>query len=285
MRVQLHRCVRQAPARRLDSPSGRRRGHLCPQLRTAIPRSMRSAASLASSKQSLRRRPPGLVQIAEPPPARDSIQPRYSVTSGRSIRSACLSVRRLPKRPHRELRAGDCDCLDLLDLGARNPGRPHPLADAVTGDLPVGRDAVPGRILRRVGVVQVGDLRVPVARPKASRIGPPEESGVAPDLDLRLERVFRFPPARRPSVADVRSPGKTETSSGARGNPPAEARLRPATAPRGGGADRPTRECLPCGVPDAPPTGSGTTSLRGVRRQTGKGLPSRSSASVASPLA
>ena len=48
---------------------------------------------------------------------------------------------------------------------------------------------MPGRILGRVGVVQIGDLLVPLRRPRAAQVWPWHEGTVAPHLELRLEGV------------------------------------------------------------------------------------------------
>ena len=46
-----------------------------------------------------------------------------------------------------------------------------------------------GRVLGRVGVVQVGRLLVPVLGARAAQVGTGDEGPVAPDLQLGLEDV------------------------------------------------------------------------------------------------
>ena len=76
----------------------------------------------------------------------------------------------------------------LLHLGARDPAGAQRRAAAVD-ELPVGRDAVAGRVLRRVGVLQVGDLVVPFVGLRAAQVRPRHEAVLAADLELRLEGV------------------------------------------------------------------------------------------------
>ncbi len=102
---------------------------------------------------------------------------------------------------HRELDVGNIDRRGLLDPGLRNPGGAEHPAGAVD-DLPIRRDGVARRVLRRVGVVEVGHLLVPVGRERPAQIRPRHEGRISPHLDLRLEGVpdVRVPFVGRPAV-------------------------------------------------------------------------------------
>ena len=139
-------------------------------------------------QQFFRRLPPGLGQILrlrapglDPRPVFRDQRPQHPLRS--------RPVRRPAERRHREFDARNSGGLDLLDLGPRNPRGAHRAAGSIVADLPVGGDAVSGRVFWGIGVVQVGDFAVPVARMEAARVGPSEEPRVAPHFDLRLERV------------------------------------------------------------------------------------------------
>ena len=56
-----------------------------------------------------------------------------------------------------------------------------------------------GRVLGRVGVVEVGDLLVPVLGARAAQVRPRHERLLAAHLELRLEGVGEVGLVRRPA--------------------------------------------------------------------------------------
>ncbi len=56
-------------------------------------------------------------------------------------------------------------------------------------DLPLGGDAVAGRVLGRVGVVEIGHLFVPLRGTRAAQVRPWHERVVVAHLDRGLEGV------------------------------------------------------------------------------------------------
>ena len=88
----------------------------------------------------------------------------------------------------RQLDPGNVRRHRLLHLGRAAPGGADGPAPAVL-EVPLGRDAVPGGVLRRVGIVQVGDLLVPLLGVRPAQVRPRHEAVVRPHLDLGLEGV------------------------------------------------------------------------------------------------
>ena len=106
-------------------------------------------------------------------------------------------VRESPERLHAELRARHVEGLRLLDLGGRGPGgAEHPTG--IVHQLPVRGDPVARRVLRGMGVVEVGHALIPVVRGHLAGVGARDERHFAPHLDLGLkgERLVPLPVGR-----------------------------------------------------------------------------------------
>ena len=134
------------------------------------------------------------------------IPPRTSQRTALDLAPACLDpaavlldegAERLLRRPaavqpsqdlHRQLDPGNVRRRRLLNLGRGDPGGADGPALAVL-EVPLGRDAMPGGVLRRVGIVQVGDLLVPFRGVRPAQVRPRHEAVVRPRLDLGLEGV------------------------------------------------------------------------------------------------
>ena len=92
------------------------------------------------------------------------------------------------ERLHRQLDAGRVRRRRPLHLRRSDPRRADRPALAVD-EFPLGRHAVPGGVLRRIGVVEVGDPIVPVAGVRAAQVRPRHEALLGAHLDLGLEGV------------------------------------------------------------------------------------------------
>ena len=106
-------------------------------------------------------------------------------------------VERLPRRGaavqpsqdlHRQLDPGDICRRRLLHLSRTDPGSADGPAPTVL-EVPLGRDPVPGRVLRCVGVVEIRNLVVPFRRVRPTQVQPRHEALVRPHLDLGLEGI------------------------------------------------------------------------------------------------
>ena len=130
-------------------------------------------------------------QPAEPaPPAFD---PRPILRHERGQRPlGCGAVGECAEHPHVELRPRHIEGLRLLHVGGGGPGGSEHVAGTVH-QLPVGGDAVAGRVLRGVGVVQIRDTLVQVAVRGFARVRARDERDRAPHLDLGLERKRLVP--------------------------------------------------------------------------------------------
>ncbi len=131
-----------------------------------------------------------------------------------------------PQDLHRQLDPGHVRRRRLLHLGRADPGGADGSAPAVL-EVPFGRDPVPGRVLRRVGVVEVGDLVVPFRRVRPAQVRPRHEAPVRPYLDLGLEGI---------SAVGLRLVGRTPVHQEARRRARAGRQLRAVRPHR---ADRP----------------------------------------------
>ncbi len=97
-----------------------------------------------------------------------------------------------PEPLHREIDAGRLEGLGLLDLGTRDPGRPHRAATTIFLLVPLGRYVVAGGVAGRIRVVQGRHLFVPVVVLGRAKIGPARKGPVAMHFEFRLEGVRRF---------------------------------------------------------------------------------------------
>ena len=156
---------------------------------TSMPRSIRSAATPARRRSSsaVSRR----VSVKRRESSRCDFDPVAVLAPRADASAACGggAIRRAPRGASIESSTPATSAVAVFSTSALgNPGGAEHAARAV-GDLPIGRDAVASRVLGRVGVVEVGDLLVPVLGPRAAQVRPGDEWLVAPDLDLRLEGV------------------------------------------------------------------------------------------------
>ena len=93
---------------------------------------------------------------------------------------------------HGQVDAFRFERLRLLDFRLRDPGGADQAATAVVVRVPLSRDVVAGGVPGRAGVVQGGDLFIPIVAQGRAGIGTWQERAVAPHFDLGLERVGGF---------------------------------------------------------------------------------------------
>ena len=89
---------------------------------------------------------------------------------------------------HRPLDAGYIRRHRLLNFSRPDPRRADRPA-LVVDEIPLGRPAMPGGVLRRIGVVEIRDPIVPLAGVRPAQVRPRHEALVAAHLDLGLEGV------------------------------------------------------------------------------------------------
>ena len=94
----------------------------------------------------------------------------------------------LSQRLHGKLDSRHGRRLRLLHLGGPDPDRAQLPARPVH-QSPRGGHAVAGRILRGIGVVQIGHLLIPLRRVRAAQVGPRHEPVVRFHFDLGLKGV------------------------------------------------------------------------------------------------
>ena len=99
-----------------------------------------------------------------------------------------LAVGQSAEGLHRQLNLRDLHGLGLGDGRAGDPGRAQQAAVPVD-HLPLGGHAVTDGVLRRVGVVEIGNPVVPLRSRPPAGVGPGNEGLVACDFEFRLEGV------------------------------------------------------------------------------------------------
>ena len=86
---------------------------------------------------------------------------------------------------HRQLNPGSVGRRGLLHIGRADPGSTDVAAPAAL-EVPLSRDPVPGDVVRRVGVVGVGDAVGPFSGVRPAQVRTRHQALVRPQLDLGL---------------------------------------------------------------------------------------------------